>query len=763
MPKSTTPSEYRTELLPPEGDPEVGKTVWSYLEQIVSDKIQIGLHDRWLYYYRLGRNQHWREASSKLSLTSPNLLFTHRQRTINMMTANNPTFNVKRVGPIGPEDEEKVNVLLHLSEEWWIENEVQHIMEQAVHNGETYGCTIGHVPYDPEADAGNGDVTPFVIDNFQFGWWPLDLPYERAEAIFYFRPMSVREAWRKWPAMKEKITPDNEWMQDLGRERRETQGGQAQKASGWKSTISGVTYLIDQIARKMGKGADSDELLVVSCYVKDYTSAAQMREKPRKDQNGNIATIEKDRMEPNGEVENKYPDKIRYVVTCNGGKVVLEDRTNPCINWDLPVEKVSKTYLFGRFPFTVTPSITDPSNPWGSTDFEQGSPMQIELNKTISQYGVWKDFTLTRQKIINPQNSGVDDSELSNYPGIIRPMNAEVGKGIRFLEQPPAPAEILKGVELYKDFFMLVMGTWDFDRAQSQGGGDRLAYKTLQALIEIASMMAQGKIRNYSKMDREWGRMFVSHVQNWYINREDVYTTIKTADGKETAVEIYGPDLILPVKLSVVSGSTMPISRVQQREEAIALFEKGAIPNKELLKKLDYSGWEEIIKEMQEGPLSDLIQKMSQVGVPPIIIQFMQMIQKMDPKQFEKALKDGKMPTFQQIMSGEPIQKEEEVQPTGDPPELVAAKVAKEKAGAAKEIAEAELIKEKITSEKVLQQVKLTGIEFDREKLNLESAKTVNEIRTKKMEMLTATTKEKEGGEYREKGASSNNEMLAGE
>jgi hypothetical protein len=453
-------------------------------------------------------------------------------------------------------------------------------------------------------------------------------------------------------------------------------------------------------------------------------------------------------------------------VACNGGKVVMEDRRNPCINWKtLPLEKASKTYLYSRFPFTVTPSITDPSNPWGMSDFSQGSPMQIELDKSMSQFGVLKDFTLTCQKIKNPQNSGVDDSELTPYPSIIHPANAEISKAIGFMEIPQVPKEIFQAIEMYKDFFMLVMGTWDFDRAQNSAGGKDLAYKTLQALIEIASMMAQGKIRNYSRMDREWGRMYVSHVQNWFIDKDRVYTTIKNQEGKDEAVPVYGPDLILPVKLSVVSGSTMPVSRVQQREEAIALGEKQFVDQEYVLRKLDVEGIEEVLKRMKEGPLSDLVQRLTQIGLPPIIAQLMMMLQKMDPRQFEKALKDGKIPTFEQLLSGQPIgqPEAEEMQPQGDPPELVAAKVAESKAKAALSISEAELNKAKIKTEEVLQQVKMTGIEFDKEKLDIERAKIVNEIQMKKMALKTAGDKEKGEGEYREKGGTSNNEALTGE
>jgi hypothetical protein len=39
----------------------------------------------------------------------------------------------------------------------------------------------------------------------------------------------------------------------------------------------------------------------------------------------------------------------------------------------------------------------------------------------------------------------------------------------------------------------------------------------------------------------------------------------------------------------------MPVSRVQQREEALALFEMGAIDRRDLLEKLEWSGREALL------------------------------------------------------------------------------------------------------------------------------------------------------------------------
>lgn len=46
----------------------------------------------------------------------------------------------------------------------------------------------------------------------------------------------------------------------------------------------------------------------------------------------------------------------------------------------------------------------------------------------------------------------------------------------------------------------------------------------------------------------------------------------------------------------------MPVSRVQQREEALALFEMGAIDRRDLLEKLDWSGREALLGRLEGTP-----------------------------------------------------------------------------------------------------------------------------------------------------------------
>jgi hypothetical protein len=76
---------------------------------------------------------------------------------------------------------------------------------------------------------------------------------------------------------------------------------------------------------------------------------------------------------------------------------------------------------------------------------------------------------------------------------------------------------------------------------------------------------------------------------------EERWITYTDEKGQEASKPVIGINLVMPAKLTVVTGSTMPISRVQQREEALTLFSQQAIDQQELLEKLDWSNRSEVI------------------------------------------------------------------------------------------------------------------------------------------------------------------------
>ena len=290
--------------------------------------------------------------------------------------------------------------------------------------------------------------------------------------------------------------------------------------------------------------------------------------------------------------------------------------------------------------------------------------------------------------------------------------------------------------------------------------------KAIAALLERAATMQRGKLRNYYSMIRIRGRMFLSQVQNFYT--EDRWINYEE-DGKEIPQKIRGSDLVIPAKLNVVSGSTMPVSKVQEREEAIGLFEKQAIDVQELLKRLEWPNWKQVIERMQAGPLGEYLQKLQMLGIPEELLGLFQQLTQIEADDVQKAVEEGKLPTFPQMI--QEMMEGQDQQPQLPSPEEIEihkadAEIRETNSKIAKEQADIALVQEKILTERVEQQVKMKGIEFDEEKLKIERARVVeemqNDVRKEGLERakITASAKQKGTAPYKEKGMKSNNKEV---
>ncbi len=215
-------------LLPPADDPRaVGRRVFEVLEEAVRAKMDLGLHEMWARNYRLGRNRPWRGATpAGVPLSSANLLHMHRQRTVNMLTDNSPTFNVTRVGDAG--DEDVFLTMERLAGHWWIEQEQQAALEKSVLNSETYGVAVEKVIFDPDLEYGLGEVRTVVVDPFRFAVFPpACLDVRDAEAVLHFEPVSLREIARRWPKAAHLVRSDADYLHELVDQRREVARGES--------------------------------------------------------------------------------------------------------------------------------------------------------------------------------------------------------------------------------------------------------------------------------------------------------------------------------------------------------------------------------------------------------------------------------------------------------------------------------------------------------------------------------------------------------
>jgi len=734
------PKDYN-ELLPPEGDKDVGKKLYMILDAILKDKEDLGLPEKWSSNYEFGKNVHWKKDSKDVPLSSANLMFTHRQRTVNELTDNNPTFNVVQIGSVP--DDELVEVYLHTAQHWWIDQEQQAVFERSVMDGETFNCCVEKVVFNPELEYGLGEVETQNISPLHFGFYPVrSKNNQKAEANLHFRPMTVREAKRRWPEFADKIKPDSEYLEQIDEDKlREVVSGKANRLGDWFASIGSVIkHMMGNTEGTIGTG-EEDELLIVEGWVKDRS-------------------IEEVEIDGKKYLQPKYPGEIRQVMTCNGGDIVLEDRPNPSINPALAVEEAAKTYLFDKFPFILTQSITDTVNPWGAGDYEQLKGLQIDFNKSLTQFNLFKKKAFGL-KLMNPRDSGVSNEELDNVPRTIRPTNALVSQGIRYVDPPRVPAELPMAIDMTKMLFFLVSGEFELENAQTPGR-EVVSYKAIATLLERATTMKRGKVRNYSRLITIRGRMYFSHVQNWYT--DDRYIVYEK-DGESKTARINADVLRIPAKLTVVPGSTMPISQVQRREEAIGLAQKGQIDLEELLKRLDWPDWKTVVRRMKEGPFSAFLQMLGAMGAPEQLLALFSELMNTDMKDFKTAQAQGKVPDFNAIIK-------QLAEGGGQPDPAQELEFAKQQvemtlnqAKTDKVIADGQLVEEKIITERLMQKVKIMGVTFDEEKLKLERARVATEIRAErdrtaidnKKAEIQSSAKGRVQGPYREKGLSSNN------
>jgi hypothetical protein len=810
-------------IIPAEGHKDVGKTVFSLLEKSLKDKKELGLPEKIKRNYNLRRSNHWANKNKDLPYVVANLVNSHLNKNVNLLCDNNPIFNVAKIGELSFEQSESVDLIQRTAEHWWQEQEQQALFEDSVLQGELYGITIEHVRFNQELEFGLGEVETVIVDPLYFGVYPVNLKspreIQKADALFYFYPMSVREIKRRWPETGKKVKPDSEFNNLIEDERREVGGGAhdtEKKMFGAFITLSNSVKQL--LSFKFANEDDEEVALVCECWTKDYTMVdyedpqdkneeiLSIINKPAEDESvpqvnniknqsmadgafGREAESSADSFETKKKIP-KYPGYIRRIITCNGGSIVLSDDPNPSINPELEFEKARNSFLYDQYPFYARNSLRDTSNFWGIADSEQLDQLNMEFNKCLSQMILMKDKK-ARSKIINPMTSGVDNSEFSNVSGVVRPANAMEAQSIRHLTFDGDLNDFATVASMIKEIFFTVAGTFELENANTPGR-QVIAYKAISALIEQASTMRKGKIRAYSSLIRERGRCFVSLAQNWYtdIERWIVYEE----DGDKKTRAITAEKLQVPAKLTVVTGSTMPVSNVQKREEAISLFQMKAIDQEALLDELNISNRKNIISRMKQGPFGTLVMRLQELGFPKMLCDYLKTLGILDDKNYKRGMEKGEFLPFEEIMNRImqimfPQQQDQEGQPAVEggeqPPTLPEpeddlgelekeekeAKILAERAKVEKERAEyykvqaeiskikkdAELVEQKIETEKVEQQVKLEGLKFDREKLNIERKKVISGMVKSSLKPDEGKQSESEGG-HTEKGIKSNNE-----
>ena len=619
----TYEKEWSMSNLPPEGHRDVGQFAWQLFQQAEEDRERQEIPDRFRECYRLAKGMIWNNGmlgAKQQKRTVVNLLIANINRTVANLTAKAPVAEVVSLDG-SPTEEEAA--LTGWQKKWFQSTEQQHLLTDSVSNMEWYGNTVEKYVYDRySATPGTVALDPFAAFPAP-GNWP---DFGKAPFFAHAAPMPVALIEQRFgPGVKI--------------EAEETYALAGTDREDFRPKPSSISINPGYVENKDVRGdLMNQQALVIELWVQDHSYTTVEEPKVY-----DITSSEPIRMVKVKKY--KYPDRIRCITFTNKGKVVLADRKNPNINWAMPTELSSKSWLWGRFPFANAVSNRDTTTHWGYATSESVMPMLVRINELVARLDSYCKRALLPPLIL-PQDTGLRRHHIQNSAGLIlQPNSTATSTGIRYLQVPDPPAILLQMLERYLAFFDRISQIEDVDRGVNPTGV--IAASAIVALQERGATMMRQKIRAVDYLVRCRGRAAISFFQNFGTNPE----ILKISD---QGMEVQGIQFAgCEYNFVVESGSTVAKTSLMVQEQAMEFYTAGAIDRRALLEISNFPGWKEIVERTGENQVQGAINVLIQAGLPPeqaqAIYQFV-----MQPQGGPGDVTSGKVPALHPQGNGQP-------------------------------------------------------------------------------------------------------------
>lgn len=594
--------EFDLQHLPPEGHPKVGEFFWDLWTKAMAEKERLNLTDRFIEAYRLFRGGHWDQSTKKrlrnnrVDKLTANLLFANIERTVANITARAP---VAEVVSLDGQDDMSDQALSAQVRKWNNESEQAKGLASSVLGMEIYGITIEKAVYNPKTE----HTTFIVLDPFAYAPAPgnfadlNDAPYHT-----HSYPMPCESAEAMFGAKRGSVTGESA-LNMLGVEREDHRPIPTGTRFGTQNYPGNYADIQHPTRMDPSSGAPA---LIVELWVRDFKEETIKEPvldpetgEPQFNPNGAPIMLETTR--------NKYPGGIRVITLTNRGKLVLEDQPNPNVNPAIPRELTQQTFLFDNFPFYKSNSYEDSTCVWGFSAAEQVGDLNLKIDEMVTRLSQYLGRMMLPTLVL-PQDTGVELKDLNNKPGlVIRPVSGSAGMGIRYLETPNLPSSFFEALNWYITLFDRISQIEDADRGVAPSGV--IAAQAIVALQERGAIMIQAKIRSVDYLVRQRGRCAISFFQNFGQEK-------KMIDVQGDPVTIQGIQFLgRSFNYVVESGSTVARTSLQIQEQAMVLYEKGAIDRRALLENLNFPGWKDIIERAGEGQLDQALQILIEAGL----------------------------------------------------------------------------------------------------------------------------------------------------
>jgi len=622
-------SKFNLDNIPDENNEWLGKFCQKLWQDALHEKVQrLSMHQRWIDLHEKFRG---RKSSKKSAFPhiSANYIFKTIYSFTAILTEKYPKAEVQTNDNIPPEIVRALNEDIKTT---WQEEELQELLFSSVQNMNIYGTTVEKFIFDVEKN-----ISRVILrDVFQFFPAPgytrgtLELPY--CCDAYFLHTWKIRD---KFEIPENIHIPADANEQLFGKQRETVRGGEVKYTalsnlpSNYAETSSGDSR---------GRGLHN-QALVVEIWIRDKAietipifqqgQATYNDGTPVFDDN-NRPVMQKIKVDERQ--REKYPGGVRKItfvpgmVTSTWNHGVVDDRGNPNINWELvnvrkqvlletgipvpasdpntgqpiidpntgqpimtsmPVDEekaesmaldtIKNTWLFSRFPFSVVPSMVDTSQWWGFSIIEQIEELVGAAESVLQKYFAFLQRCMF-PIFINPIESGVPNSAITNAPGLILNPILAAAAGMGYINPPVPPQGLLDFIQFI--YFQVDMLSLSPEVTQGRRPKGVSAASAMIALMDKAATLFQPQIWAVDKIIRNRGRAHISMVQNFG-------TESKPIRVDKEYVRFIGINLQAAFKYVVESGSSAPITKQGRRTQFIELFRVGAMDVHSLLEQLE--------------------------------------------------------------------------------------------------------------------------------------------------------------------------------
>lgn len=547
---------------------------------------------KWLDYYRMFRGKQWLEARPSFRHSEViNMIFQAIQSQVPILCDSRPKIEFL---PQEPGDLELASILNDVAESDWEKNSWFMQLVEIIYDSKFYGTGFGCMKWEENQETGLGEPVFASSDPFYCFPDPASVDVNTKSQYFvYAEPVDIDKLKSDYPDKKGFIKPDLTDMKYGDK----TALDQAR----FRSPVDNRTILQGNSQYDL---SNQNQALKITLWEKSNEFFEE--EILGKDANG---------IETKEYVQKlKYP-KGRKICVSNG--VLLEDVENP--------------YEDGKFPYAKLINYTLPREFWGISEVEQLEGPQKVFNKLIS-------FALDVLTLMgNPvwvisTDAGLDTDNIMNRPGMI--LEPEPGARVDRMEGVQLQPYVLQLIDRMKLWFDDISGTKEVSRgSRPEGVNSGIAITALQ---EAAQTRLRLQARNIDAFMQDIGQMWLSRTFQFRTAPQVFRLTNKDGSQRFFKMSVepldeYGAKVVKiredgaeekayqtqgKFDVRVTTGSSLPFSKEEKINKALALFDRKVIDEEEVLKQMDYPNYEAVLQRLRDRQMA--MAQQAQLQNPPV-------------------------------------------------------------------------------------------------------------------------------------------------